>query len=73
MTKPTTPKSAVAFTGTVVTVSKEPCGFLAVAHELTIVDGVVVTKIALNAADLPASAIGQGSRSLWRMFQGPQV
>lgn len=62
--------TAATFTGKAVYMRKEPCGFLACSYELEIVDGVVVSEIALNSADLPASAAGAGSRSLWSMFQG---
>lgn len=62
--------SPATFSGKAVTMRKEPDGVLAVAVEFEIVDGVIVSERNLNAPDLPASAAGQGTRSLWRMFQG---
>lgn len=47
--------------------------FLSEAFELTIVDGVVTAIQALNAADLPAVAIGKASSSLWSQYRSQRA
>ena len=47
----------------------EGTDFLAVAYELTIEDGVVVSTRRLNSPDMPASAVGRASASLWSQYR----
>lgn len=46
---------------------------LSIAVEFTIKDGKVVACEQLNAADLPASAIGRGTARLWNQFRSQKL
>jgi len=68
-TKKVTVKGEV-FSGTAIYVEKIS-SILAIAYELTIQDGIVVSKKQVNrAADLPVMVIKQASDVLWRQFRG---
>jgi hypothetical protein len=58
------------YTGTAYAIDKT-APILAVAYELKIVEGIVISKTEVSrAADLPASAISVIVRKLWKQFSG---
>ncbi len=65
-------KNKIKYTGTALLIEKT-APFLAVAHELTIENGIVIDKkVVSRAEDLPAAAIGAASKQLWKQYNGIQ-
>lgn len=68
-TEPETQPNSETFTGKAYLVEKETY-LLSVAVELTIVDGLVVSKKKISTSDLPGTSVGVASSHLWSQLRG---